>query len=159
MTRPGNFAVAAAVNLALLLFICSAVSESIRTEVTFTNLDGSKSPVISSEVVSTPLARNIGMMYRKELGDTAGMLFIFPDLSERSFWMKNTFLELDIIFFDDAMSVVAISERAVPHSLESRRSVRPARYVLEVLGGSSAKWGIKVGSKVLISPAVAVPAH
>ena len=114
----------------------------------FRNPNGTLSPTITAEIVSTPVARNIGLMYRKEMPATSGMLFVFPDLADRSFWMKNTYLELDIIYIDDKASVVSIAERAKPQTTESRPSAKPARYVLEVLGGKSKEWGIGAGSVV-----------
>ena len=59
--------------------------------------------------------------------------------------MKNTFLELDMLFFDSKKKLVAIVKRATPLTETHRESKLPAQYVLEVLGGSAEKWSIEPG--------------
>ena len=78
------------------------------------------------------------------------MLFVFPGAEERSFWMKNTYLPLDIVFIDKDFRVDSIIENATPHSLEPRRSKGPAKYVLEVAAGSSKVWGLEPGSVIKV---------
>jgi len=68
----------------------------------------------------------------------------------RRFWMKNTYLELDIIFINEALQVVSIAENATPHTTVHRVSDQPAKYVLEVNGGQCKKLGITVGSKMVL---------
>ena len=87
-----------------------------------------------------------GLMYRKEMPENFGMLFIFPDLKPRSFWMKNTYLELDMIFLNEKGEVLSIIPKAAPLSTDPRKSLEPAKYVVELLGGSSKKFGIEKGS-------------
>jgi uncharacterized membrane protein (UPF0127 family) len=86
-------------------------------------------------------------MYRKELPRNAGMLFIFPEEDKLEFWMKNTPLPLDMIFFDRNRRVVGIVERAQPFSTTPRGPGVPAQYVLEVNGGFVAEHGIQVGDR------------
>jgi len=104
---------------------------------------GSSSPVLNLEVAADDRTRQLGLMYRKELAPDAGMLFIFPDDQIRSFWMKNTFIELDIIFLTENLRSVSYIERAKPLSERRLESSGPARYVLEVPGGSLERWGIR----------------
>jgi len=108
-----------------------------------------KDDVLSFEVsvASTESARIKGLMDVKSMKDNEGMLFIFPDSAERSFWMKNTYIPLDIIFFDENLTVVNIHENTEPLN-ESiiYNSDGPSRYVLELNGGVSASNNIEIGS-------------
>lgn len=112
--------------------------------------DGHESPELNIEIADTPGARQLGLMYRKELKPTDGMLFIFPDDEKRSFWMKNTYVELDMVFIDDHGKVVNVVERATPLTETPRESAGPARYVLEILGGQASKWGIGANSYLVM---------
>lgn len=118
-----------------------------KARVILTDAFGGKHPV-DSEVAATPNARTRGLMWRTALAEGTGMLFIFPHQYGLTFWMKNTLIPLDMIFFDESLAIVGIVERAEPKSLESRGPGRPAKYVLEVPGGWSEKIGLKAGLKV-----------
>ncbi len=143
--------------LSFLIFssACSQSQGNRSSETTtafFTNQDGSKSPSLNLEVVRTKASIQRGLMYRKELGATEGMLFVFPDDSPRSFWMKNTFVELDIIFISKNLTVDSIQKRAKPLTTKRRPSKGSAQYVVEVLGGSSDHWNLSRGSKLILEP-------
>ena len=104
--------------------------------------------IFDIEIADTMNERATGLMYRKEMPENRGMLFIFNDLDERNFWMKDTFIPLDMIFFDSNYKVVRIVKNARPcesEPCEVFSSVRPARYVLEINGGLSSKYGIVEG--------------
>jgi uncharacterized membrane protein (UPF0127 family) len=118
-----------------------------RARVVLTDAYGGKHPV-DSEVAATPEARTRGLMWRTQLAAGAGMLFIFPRQQPLTFWMKNTLIPLDMIFFDEALTIVGIEESAVPRTLSSRGPGAPAKYVLEVPGGWSARVGLRPGLKV-----------
>ena len=118
-----------------------------KARVILTDAFGGKHPV-DSEVAATPNARTRGLMWRTQLPEGTGMLFIFPQESGLTFWMKNTLIPLDMIFFDESLTIVGIVERAEPRSLNSRGPGAPAKYVLEVPGGWSEKIGLKPGLKV-----------
>lgn len=118
-----------------------------RARVVLNDAYGGRHPV-ASEVAATPEARTRGLMWRTHLAEGSGMLFIFPRQETLSFWMRNTLIPLDMIFFDDSFTIVSVEENAVPRTLTSRRSAGPAKYVLEVPGGYSAKVGLKPGLKV-----------
>ena len=77
-----------------------------------------------------------------------GMLFIFDDMSPRSFWMRNTRISLDIIFVDDKYKVVSIQKNAVPMSEESLPSEGPAKYVVEVNAGFTDLYNIRPGDSL-----------
>ncbi|MFN8392693.1 MAG: DUF192 domain-containing protein [Bdellovibrionota bacterium] len=130
-----------------LIFALSACTESRPSvDLTFKSADTALSPVIRAEVVSRRSEKQMGLMYRKELGSDEGMLFVFREEKPRTFWMKNTYLELDMIFLDHDFHVVSVVKRAVPLTETPRESVKPAQYVLEVRGGSAETW--KVGEGV-----------
>lgn len=135
--------------LTVFLISCSggSGSSSASVDVFFNNADGTISPVISAELATTPEERSLGLMYRKSMPERGGMLFVFPENQDLAFWMKNTYLELDMVFIDSAKRVVNVVEKATPLTEEPRRSARPARYVLEILGGMASKWGIREGSE------------
>lgn len=144
----------------LLVFCClSGCSSGSEVNVTvhFVTEGGSTTPEIKCEVAATEGERRLGLMYRKSLASDSGMLFVFPEESERSFWMKNTYIELDIIFIDSSFEVVSVVHRAVPHSQTPRTSEGPARYVLEVRGGSAESWGVGPGSRLVVQGQIPAP--
>jgi uncharacterized membrane protein (UPF0127 family) len=132
-----------------LLFLFSCESSKPLTSLMLTSPDGSKSVSVNVEIVDNESGRQLGLMYRKEMPDNQGMLFIFPTEEPRSFWMKNTFLELDMLFFDANKKLVSIVKRATPLTETGRSSNLPAKYCLEVLGGSADKWGVEPGYQLL----------
>jgi uncharacterized membrane protein (UPF0127 family) len=100
------------------------------------------------EIARTEPEREQGLMYREHLAPDAGMLFIFERPGPLTFWMKNTFIPLDMIFIGADRRVVGIVENAEPRTLTARRVPGLSRYVLEINGGLSAKLGIQTGSAV-----------
>lgn len=95
-------------------------------------------------------------MFREQMDDDAGMLFLFDKMEVQSFWMKNTRLPLDMLFLDESGTIVGIVENAEPLSLTSRSVGLPSRYVLELNGGTSRRLGIEAGQKTRF---VGVPGH
>ncbi len=104
--------------------------------------------VVTVEVAATPERQSLGLMYRKELPEGAGMLFVFPEASEHTFWMKNTVLPLDMIFIGDDQRIVGIVRDAVPFTTSPRTVGVPSRYVLEVNAGFSDRHGLQRGDRV-----------
>jgi uncharacterized membrane protein (UPF0127 family) len=102
---------------------------------------------VDVEVAATPEMRERGLMWRKELADGKGMLFVFPMEEEHSFWMRNTLIPLDMIFIDGKGAIVGIVQNAPPRTLVSRSVGAPSKYVLEVPGGWSARVGLQAGSR------------
>jgi len=100
------------------------------------------------EIARTPRQWAFGLMYVTAMPGGQGMLFVFPDMAPRSFWMKNTLIPLDMLFFDDEGRLVSAVEKAAPESLVSRRSSGPAKYVLELKGGSMQADGIGPGARL-----------
>lgn len=100
------------------------------------------------EIAQIPEEREQGLMYRKSMSDKQGMLFMFEYPEPQSFWMRNTYISLDIIYLNEKMEVVSIQKNAPPQSEKPLPSGKPAQYVLEINGGLSDKLGIKPGMKV-----------
>lgn len=113
--------------------------------------DGTTRATVAVEIASTGPQREVGLMFRKHLDDNAGMIFVFPDATPRSFWMHNTPIPLDMIFADAAGRVIGIVANAQPYSDKLLAVEGNAEYVLEVNGGFCAKTGIKPGDKMNFS--------
>ena len=110
--------------------------------------NGNDTVPIDIEIVDNQAEITRGLMYRPFLPDSAGMLFIFPQEAVRSFWMKNTYIPLDIIFVDANREVVTIQSNTQPLSTEPVPSYKPAKYVIEVNAGFTEKYGINEGSRI-----------
>jgi uncharacterized protein len=103
---------------------------------------------VALEVAATPETRARGLMYRRELADGHGMLFVFDADQDHEFWMKNTLIPLDMIFIAVDGSVVGVAPNATPLSTAGVSVGKPSRYVLEVPGGWAARRGIAAGDRV-----------
>jgi hypothetical protein len=103
--------------------------------------------VIDSQVAATPEQRSTGLMFRQQMPQSEGMLFIFDHPSEQCFWMKNTPLPLTAAFVADDGTIVNLADMK-PLTTESHCSAKPVRYVLEMNQGWFAKKGIKAGFKL-----------
>jgi len=106
---------------------------------------------IRAAVAKTPEQRQTGLMFRREMAQHEGMLFVFDEASPQCFWMKDTLLPLSIAFLADDGTVVNVDEMK-PQTLDSHCSARPVRYVLEMNQGWFAKRAIKAGAKVTGAP-------
>lgn len=100
------------------------------------------------EIADDEMERQRGLMHRDPLADDRGMLFQFPDVAERGFWMHNTPSPLDIIYIDPHGVIVSIAANATPNSDEVIPSNGPAMGVLELRAGRAAEIGAKSGDKV-----------
>ena len=99
------------------------------------------------QVAATSEQRQIGLMFRKEMPQHEGMIFIFDQPAQQCFWMKNTFLPLSAAFIADDGTIVNIEDMK-PLVLDSHCSAKPVRYVLEMNKGWFAKKGVQAGSKL-----------
>jgi uncharacterized membrane protein (UPF0127 family) len=104
---------------------------------------------VLAEVAATADERAQGLMYRESVPDGTGMLFVFPDVSVRSFWMANTYVALDLAFLDAAFNVVDIVQMQ-PLVTETVSGRAPAMYGLEVRQGWLAENGIAIGARAQI---------
>lgn len=110
---------------------------------------------IDAQLALTPEQRQIGLMFRREMPQTEGMLFVFEQPAQQCFWMKNTLLPLTAAFVADDGTIVNLVDMK-PQTTDSHCSEKPVRYVLEMNVGWFAKKGIKAGSK-LAGPVFAQP--
>ena len=105
------------------------------------------------DIANDPDEQSRGLMFRKSLEWNNGMLFVFDDEKQLSFWMKNTYIPLDMIFINNEFKIIDIKEDAQP-CLEKicpkYSSKEPAKYVLEVNAGFVQKNKIKIGDRILI---------
>ncbi|AOS79487.1 MULTISPECIES: DUF192 domain-containing protein [Hydrogenophaga] len=103
--------------------------------------------LIHAQVADTPQSRTVGLMFRREMPDNEGMLFVFEQPATQCFWMKNTLLPLTAAFVADDGTIVNLADMQ-PQSLDSHCSAKPVRYVLEMHQGWFAKRGIKAGARL-----------
>ncbi len=89
--------------------------------------------------------RQRGLMYRRSMEPDWGMIFIYPQERPLSFWMKNTYISLDMVFIDASGKVVGVIEEVEPLTLDPRAVATPARYVLELGAGVAKASGIEEG--------------
>src|SRR5262244_2044718 len=136
-----------------LLLLLSAQTSLPRTEVWIARGDSQEEIArFTVEVADTPETWEHGLMERATLAPNAGMLFIFPDVTPRAFWMMNTLIPLDMLFIDAGRRVINIQANAVPCVPPQRcptyKSTAPAKYVLEIAGGRAQALGIQAGDHV-----------
>jgi len=103
---------------------------------------------IDLEISDKDSARMMGLMYRKSMEDSKGMIFIFEKPDLYSFWMKNTYISLDIIYVSDKKEIVKIYKNTERLSTKSLPTDKPALYVVEVIAGFCDKYGVKEGDKI-----------
>jgi uncharacterized membrane protein (UPF0127 family) len=100
------------------------------------------------EIADDEMERQRGLMHREPLADDRGMLFQFPDVAERGFWMHNTPSSLDIIYIDSYGRIVSIARNARPNSDAIIPSNGPAAGVLEIRAGRAAEIGAQPGDRI-----------
>jgi uncharacterized protein len=100
------------------------------------------------ELAATDEARSKGLMYRRELPEGRGMLFDFKQDQNAAMWMKNTYIPLDMIFIRADGRIQRIAENTTPESEKIITAGAPVRAVLEVIGGTARKLGIRAGDRV-----------
>lgn len=104
--------------------------------------------VFTIEIADTEPEREKGLMFRKNLPDGRGMLFDFKREQDVSFWMKNTYIPLDMFFIQGNGRILRIAENAKPLSTDLIPSEGPVLAVLEVSGGTAHRLGIRPGDRV-----------
>ncbi len=140
--------------LFLLLFTGPALADSSgpvvfgRSEVKITTVGGG-SYHFNIEVAETPDQLHQGLMFRDTMADDAGMLFLLGVNEVASFWMRNTFLPLDMLFIAHDGRITNIHRNAAPGSTAIISSTEPVVSVLEVNAGITARLGIHAGDRVV----------
>jgi len=116
-----------------------------KTKITLAN------KTITVELAKSAAEHERGLMFRKNLPENEGMLFIFNDEEVRAFWMRNTFIDLSIGYFDKERTLIDIQEMKATSVMEARPpsypSAKPAMYALEMKKAWFAKNRIKIGQK------------
>lgn len=115
---------------------------------TLESANGSPKASYEIEIASSREASMQGLMYRESMEENQGMFFDPEGLSDTAFWMKNTYIPLDIIFIDTKKQVKYIVENTVPFSEKLIECPEPYRYVLELNAGQVNKNEIKIGDKI-----------
>ena len=112
------------------------------------------------EIADTDAERARGLMFRDELPAGHGMLFIHDRLAPQAYWMKNTRIPLDILYFDDQRRLVSQQRDVPPCSAGDRcppyPSSAPARYVLELNAGKAMEIGLQDGAELRFGPGIPV---
>ena len=103
---------------------------------------------LSIELAETDYETETGLMYRESMEPNQGMLFIFEDEAPHNFYMKNTYIPLDLFFITKDQKIATIIQNAKPMDETSLPSEVPVQYVLEVNAGSAAAWNIKEGDSI-----------
>lgn len=137
--------------LALASLVIYSEYQKIADKNSITIFTGAGPVKIRAEFARTPEELQKGLMNRPSLPKNSGMLFIFPDETNRSFWMKNTLIPLDVIFISSKGRVNEMTTLNPCHETEICQlynSKTPAQYVLEINAGSTGKWKIIEGDIV-----------
>jgi uncharacterized protein len=108
------------------------------------------------EIAADDASRERGLMFRDSMPTDHGMLFLFERPAVQTFWMKNTHIPLDILYFDQNYKLVSVSARTPPcHSMGNDcpvySSSGPAQYVLELNAGVADKLGVKQGDELKVT--------
>lgn len=117
-------------------------------QIRLTPANSSTSITFSVKLAVTPSQHAYGLMFSPPLPAKNGMLFLFEDLKPRTFWMKNTPIALDMLFFDDRGRLVRLISNAKPNNLTLLHSRLAAKYVLEIGGLEAERLNIKIGSRL-----------
>jgi uncharacterized membrane protein (UPF0127 family) len=103
---------------------------------------------IDIEIAEDDYERALGLMHRYSMSDNHGMLFIMKEEEQQSFWMKNTYISLDIMFLNENYEIVKIHKYTEPLSEEPIPSIEKSKYIVEVIEGFCDKFKIKEGDFV-----------
>lgn len=141
---------------ALLMASCAQAADKSGLEIL--RADG-KIVRFDVERATTDETRAKGLMFRAALAAGEGMIFLYDQPGDVSFWMKNTLIPLDMIFFDEKGEITHIEASARPESLDARGPNRgDTCAVLEIGGGQAALHGLKAGDKMVLSgPSACLP--
>ena len=137
----------------LLIFLISCTKNFSKSLDIISIDNGKKLIKINVEIADEDEERMKGLMFKEKLNENDGMLFVFDNEEEQTFWMKNTLIPLDMIFINKNFTIVDI-KYAVPCKEEPcalYKSALPAEYVLEVNGHYTVKNNINVGNKVIFN--------
>jgi len=129
--------------LAAALALATAVAAAQLPELAL-SVNGQR---VTVEVANTEAARMQGLMHRRMLPESRGMLFVFPEQGLHGMWMVNTYVPLSVAFLDEGGVIINVADME-PHTRATHPAARPAKYALEVNRGWFAKYEIKPGMRV-----------
>lgn len=109
---------------------------------------GREPVAVDVEVARTPAQTQRGLMFRRQMGANAGMIFLFARPRQMTFWMRNTYIPLDMVFITSEMRVLGVVENATPETDDPREVEGISQYVLEVNAGFAREHGIVPGTAV-----------
>lgn len=127
----------------------SKISSQVKSPATKDDLKATVLKFDKLEKAITAEEKAVGLMNRNSLCDNCGMIFIFPKEKVQEFWMKNTFISLDIIFINENGKIVKIHQNTKTNQTnELYNSILPAKYTIETNAGWSLKNGISTGDLI-----------
>ena len=103
-----------------------------------------------TDIAKTKESQEKGLMFLKEIPENYGMTFLFNKPKIIHMWMKNTFIPLDMLFFDENNKIIHIHKNAEPFSKEIISSIAPAVGVVEISGGNADNQNIQIGDTITI---------
>lgn len=136
--------------LILILLATSACSTRSAGRTAAVELDGHH---FSVELATNDASRQRGLMMRTALAADHGMLFVFPVIGPQGFWMKNTLIPLDMLYFDEQRRLVSMQQNVPPCKVDpcpTYPSAAPAIYVLELPAGTASRMGFRPGDVLKI---------
>ena len=142
-----------------LLSLLAPLSGCASSELPWVELNGRRFQV---EVARDDAARARGLMFRDSLPTDHGMLFVFERPEPQAFWMRNTRIPLDILYFDAQRRLVSIAAGVPPCTTPqcpSYPSEGPAQYTLELNAGMARKLGTERGDELLLDPRIGAPGN
>jgi uncharacterized protein len=140
----------------LSIFFCIKAYAADGAQLNIYTPQNNKIAEIHVEIADDDAERSRGFMFRRDIPENTGMLFLFSRPQRVSFWMKDTFVPLDIIFISPDLRISQIHYNAVPHDLTPISSNTEVSAALEVKAGEVARLGLKKGQKIR-HPALALP--
>ncbi|NIP18259.1 MAG: DUF192 domain-containing protein [Xanthomonadales bacterium] len=138
------------INVLLLLSLAVLACGACAADQAYVELKGRR---FSVEIADDDGERGLGLMFRDSMPADHGMLFIFPGEAYRSFWMKNTRIPLDILYFNRELELVSVAENARPCRVArcpGYPSEGPAQYVLELNAGMASEIGVSAGDALVL---------
>ena len=135
------------IKLLFLFLFASQTLTSVDKECSFISIEKVN---LCVELAISQREKSKGLMYRKDLSNSDGMLFIWKNEDKRCMWMKNTYIPLDLGFFREDMTLIEVKD-LTPRSLESVCSSEPAKYALELSKGWFSSHNIENNSKIVLN--------
>ena len=135
------------INLLFFILLSSSAQTSIDKQCSSIYIEKEN---LCVELAISKREKSKGLMYRKDLSDSDGMLFIWKNADKRCIWMKNTYIPLDLGFFREDMTLIEVRSLS-PRSLTSVCSSEPAKYAIELPKGWFSSNNIKNNSKLALN--------